>query len=109
MLQYGFLSKRTHIFPYKIRSVLFHLDRNCLCQKVTRLQLIRKPLSVFIVEKSTFSADGLGDQKSSARFLGIKCSRMNLDVIEMLQLHMMFHGDSDAVPGNMRIIGGIME
>ena len=33
---------------------------------------------------------------------------MDLYVIQMFHLNLMFHGNTKAIPGNMRIIGGIL-
>ena len=57
MLHDRFFTQRTHIFPDKISTVLFHLLKNRLTEQIPWLQFIRKTLTVFVIKKCTFATD----------------------------------------------------
>ena len=107
MFHDGFFAQWTHIFPYEIGAVFFHLRKDCLAEQISWLQLIGKTLSVLVVQKSTFASDGFGNQEATSWFMRIKCRRVNLYVIQMFKYYLMFHGNSKSVTCNMREVGGV--
>ena len=54
VFQNGIFTKWTHIFPYKFCIILFHLCKNSLAQKISRLKFFCKSLSVLIIQKCAF-------------------------------------------------------
>ena len=102
-----FFSKYRHIQPDIRLSILFHLLSDFFCQKVSWQYFIGKSLSVCSIELGSLPTHRLRDQKSPAGSLRIKGSWVNLYVINMLQFHMMTHGNRESVPCQMWIIGGM--
>ena len=71
MMKDGIFVNVFHGKPYMVGSFFFHLFLDCLCYHISWKQFVDKAFFFAVIKHCTLSANGLGDQKSAARFLGI--------------------------------------
>ena len=108
MMKDGIFVNVFHGKPYMVGSFFFHLFLDCLCYHISWKQFVDKAFFFAVIKHCTLSANGLGDQKSAARFLGIQCCGVDLYIVQMFQTYIVFFRNIQGITGKVWIVGGML-
>ena len=88
---------------------LFHLRENGVCHHISRQKLIDKPLTLPVQQDRTLTPHGFGNQEFPSVFFRVQGCGMNLYVVDMLQADVVPQSQRNGIPGQVTIVGGMLE